>query len=168
MRHFTFKKINYLPIEPQSLLKRIPIKIVRWYVQKLHVFSREIKQRYTKIFSREIKYSSIDIFSRKTKYRFINIFSQDITYIFQIISIYFLQISKVVSFSLFYVQKLHIFSREIKYRYIDIFSREIKYRYIDIFSQEIKHGCIDIFSRQIKYKCINIFSQEKKYIFKII
>ena len=96
-----------------------------------------------------------------------DIFSQDIKYIFKIILIYFLEISKLVSSSIFYLQKLHIFSREIKYRYIDIFSRERKYRYVDIFSQEVKHRCIDVFSRDIKYRCRNIFSQEIKDIFKI-
>ena len=134
-----------------------------FYVQKLHIFSlvikyrcidifsRKIKYRYIDIFSREIKHRCIDIFSREMKYRCINIFSQEIKYIFKIISIYFGNISKVVFWKIFYVQKRHIFSQEIKDRNIDIFSREIKYRCIDIFSTEIKYRCIDIFSRVIKY-----------------
>ena len=115
------------------------------YVQKLHILSREIKYRPIDIFSQEIEHRCIDILSREMKDRCINMFSPEIKYIFKNISIYFVNISKVVFLKIFYVQKRHIFSQEIKDRYIDIFSREIKYRCIDIFSTEIKYRCVDIF-----------------------
>ena len=116
-----------------------------FYLQKLHIFSREIKYRYIDIFSQEVKHGCIDVFSRDIKYRCRNIFLQEVKDIFKITSIYFLNVSKVVSLSIFYVQKLPKFSQETKYIYIDIFLRDLKYRYADVSLREIKYRCIDIF-----------------------